>query len=192
LNNQKEADIAKALVARIMVGDALAEKEMVERYSRGMIFMLRHRSNNQVLADDLSQETWRIIIEKIRAGDLKNHAKLSAYIVQTAKYQLLMCYRGSYQTKVTSGADVNETADTLDHPQQIAERRDLVKVVRQVVNELKTPRDRDLIKRFYLQEQDKKTICQEFGLSELHFNRVLLRARQRFKQLWQAYLKSDE
>lgn len=192
MNNQSEAYVAKALVARIIAGDAQAEKQMVERYNRGMLFMLRHRSNNQALADDLCQETWRIIIEKIRAGDLKDPTKLSAYIVQTAKYQLLMCYRSSHQTKVTLDIDTNEIADPIEQPQQMIERGDVVKIVRQLVSELKTARDRDLIMRFYLQEEDKQSICQDFGLSELHFNRVIFRARQRFKQLWQAYIELQD
>ncbi len=184
MNNKTEAEIAESLVSRVMASDKAAETEMVERYSKGMLFMLRHRSGNQALAEDMSQETWRIIFEKVRAGDLKDHSKLSAYIVQTAKNQLLMCYRSSHHTRVTNDVDTAETADTVDQPDQVIERQNMAKVVRLLVNELKTPRDRELIMRFYLREEDKKTICDDFGLSELHFNRVLFRARQRFKELW--------
>ncbi len=55
--------------------------------------------------------------------------------------------------------------------------------VRQVIGELKTERDRQLLLRFYLAEDDKEQICSDLGLSSLHFNRVLFRARQRFKVL---------
>lgn len=179
-----EAQAAESLVERILNGDRSAESEMVERYNRGMLFMLRHRSKNRALAEDLSQETWRIVLQKLRADDLKDHSKLSAFIVQIAKNQLLMHYRSSHQTKVTLEENVDERADLSDQPQQVLEKYNLAQIVKQLVSELKTPRDRELIVRFYLQEEDKKSICQDFQLSELHFNRVLFRARQRFKELW--------
>jgi RNA polymerase sigma-70 factor (ECF subfamily) len=179
-----EAQAAESLVERILKGDQTAEQEMVERYNRGVLFMLRHRSKNRALAEDISQETWRIVLQKVRAGDLKDHSRLSAFIVQTAKNQLLMHYRSSHQTKVTLDDKADETVDMSDQPQQVLEKYNLAQVVKKLVSELKTPRDRELIMRFYLQEEDKQSICQDYQLSELHFNRVLFRARQRFKELW--------
>ncbi len=184
LNKMTEAQVAESLVERILKGDQAAEHEMVERYNRGVLFMLRHRSKNQALAEDVSQETWRIVLQKVRAGDLKDHSKLSAFIVQIAKNQLLMYYRSSHQTKVTLDENIEDSLDISDQPQQVLEKYNLAQVVKKLVSELKTPRDRELIMRFYLQEEDKKSICQDFQLSELHFNRVLFRARKRFKELW--------
>ncbi len=40
-----------------------------------------------------------------------------------------------------------------------------------------------MLYRYYLAEEDKAAICADLGLSSLHFNRVLWRARQRFKKL---------
>jgi len=44
-------------------------------------------------------------------------------------------------------------------------------------------RDRELLVRFYLQEESKEELCRAFGLTELHFNRVIHRARDRFRDL---------
>ncbi len=46
-----------------------------------------------------------------------------------------------------------------------------------------TDRDRQILYRFYIAEEDKERICADLDLSSLHFNRVLFRARQRFKDL---------
>ena len=192
MSKQDEANTAKDLVRRIIAGDHVAEKDMIERYNDGMVFMLRHRSKNPALAEDLAQETWRIILEKVRAGDLNDPTKLAAYIIQTAKNQLLMTYRGSYNTKMSHDVDMDQTLDPAEQPSQLVERMNMAKVVKVLVDELNSPRDRDLIARFYLQEEDKKKICEDFGLSELHFNRVLFRARQRFKQIWQERMESHQ
>jgi len=186
-----EAEAAQKLVARILKGERQAEKEMVERYNRGLLFMLRHRAKNNALADDVVQETWRIVLEKVRVGELKDPTKLSAFIVQVGKNQLLMTYRGSHHTKTTTEVDITETPDPASQPHQILERNNTALVVRKLVNELKTSRDREVILRFYIKEENKQHICKDFGLSELHFNRVLFRARQRFKQLWNEYVGAE-
>jgi RNA polymerase sigma-70 factor (ECF subfamily) len=58
-------------------------------------------------------------------------------------------------------------------------------IVRQVITELNSDRDREVLLRFYLREEEKEQICADLGLSSLHFNRVLFRARERYKQLFE-------
>lgn len=187
MNSQKESEIAKNLVSRILAGDKIAESKMVRRYDRGLRFMLRRRANGSAIADDIAQETWRIVIEKVRQGELIKPSKLSAFIVQIGKNQLLMHFRSSHSTRVTTEVDITEMADQSKRPQEILEQHNLSLIVRRLVSELKTKRDKDILIRFYLNEENKQSICESFDLSELHFNRVLFRARQRFKQLWDEY-----
>ena len=49
-----------------------------------------------------------------------------------------------------------------------------------------TQRDREVVKRFYLDEEDKDAICRDLGLSALHFDKVIFRARQRMRSLLEA------
>ncbi len=182
--NGSEAKVATVLVNRILSGDMSAETEMVERYGRGLRFMLRRRANNTAIAEDVAQETWRIVIEKIRAGALRDSSKLSAFIVQIGKNQLLMFFRSKKNQTISSDEANEEVIPLRQQPQQLLEKHNLKLVVNTLISELKKPRDRELLMRFYLREEDKETICHDFELSELHFNRVLFRARQRFKQLW--------
>lgn len=53
----------------------------------------------------------------------------------------------------------------------------------EVLDQLSIPRDRELLRRFYLQDEDKEAICSDLGLSAQHFDRVLYRARQRMRDL---------
>ncbi|HSS75550.1 MAG TPA: hypothetical protein VLV54_02295, partial [Thermoanaerobaculia bacterium] len=43
---------------------------------------------------------------------------------------------------------------------------------------------REILLRFYIAEEDKDRIAADHGLSSLQFNRVLHRARQRYKELF--------
>jgi RNA polymerase sigma-70 factor (ECF subfamily) len=55
--------------------------------------------------------------------------------------------------------------------------------VRRLIRELPTDRDRQLLLRYYVSEEEKESLCADLGLDSLHFNRVLFRARQRFKEI---------
>lgn len=190
-NSDNEPEIASQLVERIKNGDVMAENDMVERYQRGLLFMLRHRANNSELAKDIAQETWRITLEKVRAGQLKDPSKLAAFIVQIGKNQLTMSYRGAVNTRTTSMESVPEGTDDKNQPQQILERHNTALLVRKLLGELSTPRDKEIMMRFYIKEQNKHVICQELGLDDIHFNRVLYRAKERFKKLWQEFSGAD-
>ena len=57
--------------------------------------------------------------------------------------------------------------------------------MQQVLSELSTPRDRLILFRYYIAEDDRDAICADLGISRVHFNRVLFRARERFRDLYQ-------
>jgi RNA polymerase sigma-70 factor (ECF subfamily) len=57
---------------------------------------------------------------------------------------------------------------------------------------MQLPRDREILVRVYLHDQDKDRVCRELGISEEHYKRVLHRARARFAELLQRrYRPSD-
>jgi RNA polymerase sigma-70 factor (ECF subfamily) len=64
-----------------------------------------------------------------------------------------------------------------------AEDWDSAAVVRELLIELPHPRDRLVLRRFYLDDCDKDVICRELSLSESTLNQILNRARQRFRQM---------
>src|SRR6266542_2351992 len=55
----------------------------------------------------------------------------------------------------------------------------------QLISEMRSDRDRQILHRFFITEEDKGKICADLGLTSLHFNRVLSRALKRFKDLYE-------
>jgi len=55
--------------------------------------------------------------------------------------------------------------------------------VSQLLDELSIERDKDILRSFYLEEQEKQAICERLNLTSAHFDRVLFRARNRLKEL---------
>jgi RNA polymerase sigma-70 factor, ECF subfamily len=183
-SERPESEVAASLVQRIRSGDRRAESELVERYSRGLLFFLRRTTRSPTLSDDLHQDTFRIALERLRRDGLGEPEKLSSFLLGTARNLFL----GDYRKRARRGEDMDTEldADPLDpRPGQLDAylRREQAESVQRLIAELPTDRDRQVLLRFYVAEEDKESICSDLGLSSLHFNRVLFRARQRFKEL---------
>lgn len=176
-------DIA-TLAPRVAGGDVAAEAEIVARYSRGVRFLLRRMARDPELAEDLHQETFRVVLERLRAGGLDNPQRLDAFVHATARNLFIGDYRKRLR-RDTHG-DPEHLERTVDsRPGQLSTflRREKAAAVRRAIRELDSERDRQLLYRFYIAEDDKDAICADLGLSSLHFNRVLFRARQRMKEI---------
>ncbi len=88
-----ETRIAASLVARIAAGDAAAETEMLERYSCGLLLMLRRMTGRPDLADDLHQDTFQMVLERLRGKGLAKPERLAGFLNRTARNLFIADYR---------------------------------------------------------------------------------------------------
>jgi len=175
-----------SLPDRIRGGDAGAERELIERFSRGVKVILRNAGADASAVDDLHQETFRIALEKIRSGELRYAAGLNGFIVSLARNLVTEHFgRGTRPTTNDSAA-----LEAIQSPEPGALDRivagEQAWCVRQALEELGTERDREILRRFYLSSEAKEKICADWGLSSLQFNRVLYRARERYRELYES------
>jgi len=179
-----EQAIAADLGARIGRGDLAAETELWNRYSRGLLFLLRRRTGDPHQAEDLRQETFRIALEKLRSGELDDPQRLAAYLRGIAVNLARGDWRKRARQKTTADSEaIAEASDGRSGPMDEVSRQQLAGVVAMLLEELGVSRDREILRRFYVDEADKAQICGELDISPTHFNRVLSRAKQRFRKL---------
>ena len=172
------------IVRRIRAGEPAAEREMVERYSRGVRFVLLELTGDPARADDLHQEAFRLVLEKVRAGELRQPDKLPAFIRQLARNLFIAEYRQNLKRPIVGGDEVLAVSpDSAPGPLKRLLDKENAAIVRRLLAELEPPRDREILMRFFVAEHSKEAICADLRLSRLHFNRVLYRARQRLKVL---------
>ena len=182
--NQIAIDLSK----RIASGDRSAESELVSQYGRGLIIMLRQRTGDHQLANDLYQETFIIVIKRLRRANLDEPEKLGAFLHATAKNVLIGDTRKVARRKTFADSDVVAAVpDGQPGPSDQVNRSEEAGIVLELINEMRSERDKALLLRFYINEEDKSDICAELNLSSIHFNRVLFRARRRFKDLLTRY-----
>ena len=179
-----EAQLSAEFVKRIGQGDRRAEEEFVRRYERGLIYLLKRRTRDPQLALDIAQETFRIAIEKLRRSPIDQVDRVGAYLRGTALNLVSAEFRKSTRRATTTDSEVvDAVADDSAGPFDHVSSEQLQRVVRKLLDELPVPRDREILIRTYLQDEDKSLICEALGVDSAHYNRVLFRAKQRFKEL---------
>ncbi|MEO0366438.1 MAG: sigma-70 family RNA polymerase sigma factor [Pseudomonadota bacterium] len=185
LSSNDEGTVARALAERIADGDRSAEQELVVRYSRPLLYMLRRRAGDADLAEDLHQDVFRVVIERLRDRGINEPEKLAGFIQSTGRNLLIGEIRRSQRRRTYTDSDaIDASADTVSST-QFSETNDAQEAtaVRELLDELRPERDRAILIRFYLQQEDKASICSALDLTDLHFNRVLYRAKKRFRAL---------
>jgi RNA polymerase sigma-70 factor (ECF subfamily) len=172
------------LADRIRRGDRGAESELVRRYSRPLMTMLRHRTRNVQRAEDLHQDTFVIVLQRLRTTGLDDPTRIAAFLHKTAINLLIDQGRREARRKTSTDTDVvylqsDGAADQL----RALIRDEADRAVRTMILELRNPRDRELLHRFYILQQEKPLVCQAMTLPSEHFDRVISRARKRFREL---------
>jgi len=172
------------LVVRIRAGDASAETALVNKYWKSLYFILNKRCNDTQLASDIAQDAFIVVIAKARNGEINSPEAIAAFIRQTGVNLLIAHYRKETRRATDTHGEVSfEIPDDKSNVERAVESRDTLKLVQQLISEMKVERDRDLLISYYAKEEEKASICKRLELTPAHFDRVLFRAKSRLKQL---------
>jgi len=182
------AEALARLVARIRAGERAAEEELVERFSHGLLLMLRRLARNAALADDLHQETLALVLQKIRRGELREPERLAGFLRATARNLFIADRRkearyGAFAEGEEEAIAAPEGAARTALERAMAEEE--AREVHRLLGELRYDRDRQVLLRFYLSDDPRDEICAELGIEPERFNQVVHRARERLRELWE-------
>jgi RNA polymerase sigma-70 factor (ECF subfamily) len=174
VNNERDASIATPEVAQALFHDMAGLRSQLARVT-----------GSRELAADLLQDAIVTALQKLREGELSSRRELDGFVYRTALNHLRN-HRRKDRWRVS---DTN-AAELLADPQAACPTEDVAsaqwaRLTREVLLEANS-RDRELLVRFYLHDEPKEELCRRYGLSELHFNRVIFRARERFRDLLQS------
>ena len=181
-------DEIERIVVAALTGDRQAESRMLIALRPGVLAVLRFGAFHRwVDAEDLTQETLHIVVERVRARTIDDPRKVFAFAAATARNLALNAARKVLrQQTVVDSELVDELAQNLEmEHSDLSEQDDrhLAEAIAALLEELPTERDRQLLMRFYLDGTDKQQLCRELGLSPKHFDRVLMRARTRLRTI---------
>jgi len=177
------AEQARELVGRIEIGDKSAESELIERYVHCIRLILLKRTGSVQLANDLCQDTFIIALRKLRAGELRKPQSLSAFIRQIAVNICIDHFRKEKRYIRQDDGIISLHQSHRDNKARGIDSQTTRAGIETALDQLVMSRDREILRRFYLVDEDKARICSALDLSSTHFDRVLYRAKQRMREL---------
>ncbi len=173
------------LVKRVIAGDSVAEEELVRRYKQGVAVIIDQIVRSQSLTEDVSQDTFKIVLGKVRRGEVREPERLSGFVCSVARNTAIDYIRRARHLKNQEAiGNAEQIPDSAPSQLEQILKQEKARVVRQIINELKIERDRDLLFRYYIAEEDKDKICSDLDLTRAQFNNVISRATARFKELY--------
>jgi RNA polymerase sigma-70 factor, ECF subfamily len=163
--------------------DPVASLASVYRDYPGLRALILRRVHDPEVAADILQDAAVTTLEKLRNGEIAHPENLGGYLYRVA-INHLRNHRRKDRTALSSPELLEELRDCVDDPDwERVGRPQWAAAARRTLEEMAGARDRELLVRFYLDDEDKDSICRALNLSHEHFNRVIFRARNRFREL---------
>jgi len=173
----------RALVARIQRGDNSGLEELYALFARGIRFYLCRQLGPQEL-DDKVHDAFLIVVQAIKRGDLREPERLMGFVRTVVRRQVAAYIDGVVHSRREElHLDVGvRVADGRNNPEQTAAFQQKVEFMTDILSTL-SERDREILTRFYLEEQTQEQICEEMNLTETQFRLLKSRAKARFGEL---------
>jgi RNA polymerase sigma-70 factor (ECF subfamily) len=134
-------------------------------------------------AADILQDAAVTTLEKLRSGEIAHPEDVGGYL-----YRVALNHLRNHRRKDRSALSSADALDELPASENEADWEDFrgrqwATAARRMLEEMSVARDREVLVRFYLNDEDSGKICRELHLPQGHFNRVISRARNRFREL---------
>jgi RNA polymerase sigma-70 factor (ECF subfamily) len=162
--------------------DPIPHLAAVYRDYPGLRSLILRRVRDPDVAADILQDAAVTTLEKLRKGEIAQPENIGGYLYRVALNHLRN-YRRRDRSAMSSAELLDELPSSEDDPDWArVGRPQWAAAARRMLDEM-VARDREILVRFYLEDEDREQICRDLRLSEEHFNRVIFRARNRFRQL---------
>jgi len=168
------------LVMRIRRGEESGMEDLYRLFGRGIRFYLCRQLGMQEL-DDKVHDTFLIVVQAIRRGDLREPERLMGFVRTVVRRQVAahidqVVHSRREELHLDVGVRV---VDNRRNPEQNMAFQQKVDFMVDVLRQL-SDRDREILTRFYLEEQSQEQICSEMKLTETQFRLLKSRAKARF------------
>lgn len=180
-----------ALVSQIKNGEDAGLEFLYRQFSRGIRYYLcRHLGPEEL--DDRVHDTFLVVVQAVRKGDLREPERLMGFVRTIVRRQVAAYIDQAIQTR-RDQADIEcgvAVVDGKSDPEQQAIARQKKELMKSVLESL-SKRDRDILVRFYLNEESQEKICEEMSLTETQFRLLKSRAKARFGEIGKKRLTSS-
>lgn len=159
---------------------------LIAREYSGLRLLIFRRARDLNVAADLLNDAVCTTWEKWLAGQIARPEQIAGYVFQVAM-NLLRNHRRAMAERPDKRAEVRALDELpMDEPESEGVEDALARRVKRLLQGMSSQRDRAVLVRFYLNEEERETICRDMKLTPAQFARVIHRARGRLRQLMEA------
>lgn len=130
------------------------------------------------VVDDYVQEVAIIVLQAIRSGELRDPACLMGFVRTVARRQVGVHIREAVARRrrlISVESSMPPPASSREWPDARLAWEEKITAVEKILDNL-SPRDREILIRFYFEEQDSRHICLEMHLTATQFRLYKSRA----------------
>ena len=172
------------MVGRIRAGEELAMLQLYTYFEKGVRWFVLKALGPEEL-DDRVHDCFLIVTQAIQAGEVRDPERLMGYVRTVVRRQIASSIH-DVSSRRRKHVDFSESVFTLadwqSDPEQSLASQQREAIGKKVLDEI-SDRDREVLMRFYVDEQNYDTICQEMGLTYNQFRLLKSRAKARFGKL---------
>ncbi len=167
-------------VNRLTEGDPETESHFTQYFGGLLLMKLRGRLRSPQLVEDARQETFLRVLNVLRnKGGVQHPERLGAFVNSVCENVLSETFRaGSRFQQVPENAV--EPADESANAESYCLSEERKTIIRKVMISLSKP-DQQILRKVFLEEQDKDEICQEMGIDRDYLRVRVHRALARFR-----------
>jgi RNA polymerase sigma-70 factor (ECF subfamily) len=159
--------------------EALITKEYV-----GLRLLLTRRIGDPNMAADILNDAVCTTWEKWQAGRIEHAEQIAGYVFQVALNHWRNRRRAiAERPEKRSDEKVLEALPSSEPLPDDGVENHIAARVKDLIRSMSSYRDRAVLVRFYLEEQDRDTICEDMDMTPAQFAKVLHRARGRLRKL---------
>jgi len=164
---------------RLKDGDGPTEEHFAHYFGGLLRIKANARLRSWQAADDVRQETLLRVLRNIRRGDIEHPERFGAYVNTVCNNVMLELFRrDSRWDQFPEGSPEPASGEPGAESGMVEEERRAL--VRQALDEL-PPKEHELLRRIFLNEEDRDEVCREFGITREHLRVLLHRARGRLR-----------
>ncbi len=168
------------LVERIRSGNTDGMQELYQLFSRGIRYYLARQFGFSEL-DHRVHDTLVAVVQAIRSDQLSDPERLMGFVSVIVQRQVAAHIdHVDHRRKPPKDTVFNDLRR--ENPEEAVAFQRRTELIDQVLESL-SQREREILTRFYLQEQSPDLICTELAVTETQFRLLKSRAKARFQEM---------
>ena len=168
----------------IYSGHKDAEHQFIDLFRSDAIRIAKNWLSCEADAEDAAHEALIIVLNRIRNCHLNKPQQLDRYLFRTVRNVVLANLRRHGVSRTILLENVEEAQFT--EPEEVFNnllQGEIDKSVDNLLLMLSQDRDRELLQSHYREERSKSELCETLNLQADQFDKILYRARKRFRLL---------